>query len=162
MTRTFRYCAGVLVFANVAVIVPASAQVLSPPRTSAPLQNAPRPPDAAKKTATPSASSIAGKWSGQLTQVGSDSPYKLELAITAKGAETTYPDLDCTGKLTRVGSSKSYAFFIEVITRGSFNNGGHCPDGTITVARQGDNLALCWFGSIRDSTVVAYGTLSKK
>jgi hypothetical protein len=36
-------------------------------------------------------------------------PYKFELAISAIGAETKYPDLDCTGKLSRVGSSK-YVF----------------------------------------------------
>jgi hypothetical protein len=37
-----------------------------------------------------------------------------------------------------------------------------CPDGTVTVARQGDKLALRWFGSIQDDVVVAYGTLSRK
>jgi hypothetical protein len=45
---------------------------------------------------------------------------------------------------------------------GQAEKGGRCPDGTITVARQGDNLALSWFGSVQGTTVVAYGTLSKK
>ena len=99
---------------------------------------------------------------GELTQVGSQTPYKFEIAISAKGAEAKYPDLDCIGKLTRVGSSKTYVFFVEVITKGSADKGGRCPDGTMTVARQGDNLALGWFGSVQGTTVVAYGTLKKK
>ncbi len=145
-----------------AVAVPATAQWPSsppPPNTfSSPKNAAPSP----KKNATPSGSRIAGNWSGDLTQVGRESPYKVELSITAKGAQTKYPDLDCAGKLRRVGQSKSYVFFVEIITSGRADKGGHCPDGTITVAQQGDNLALSWFGSIQASTVVAYGTLSKK
>ena len=97
-----------------------------------------------------------------LTQVGSEKPYTFEIAIAANGAETKYPDLDCTGKLTRVGSSKSYTFFVEVITKGQADKGGRCPDGTVTVARQGNDLAVGWFGSVQDHTVVAYGTLKKK
>ena len=76
--------------------------------------------------------------------------------------ETKYPDLDCVGKLTRAGSSKSYVFFIEVITKGQAEKGGRCPDGTMTVARQGDDLSLGWFGGIQGTTVVAYGVLKKK
>jgi len=94
--------------------------------------------------------------------VGSQSPQKIELTISARGAETKYPELDCTGKLTRSGSSKSYTFFVEVITKGQVDKGGRCPDGTITVARQGDDLALSWFGSVQGNTIVAYGTLKKK
>ena len=45
---------------------------------------------------------------------------------------------------------------------GQAEKGGRCPDGTITVARQGDDLALGWFGSIHGETVVAYGSLKKK
>ena len=95
-------------------------------------------------------------------QVGSQSPYKFEISINARGAETKYPDLDCTGKLTRTGSSKSYVFFVEAITKGQADKGGRCPDGTITVTRQGDDLALGWFGSVQGTTVVAYGTLKMK
>src|SRR5262249_45658440 len=92
-------------------------------------------------------------------------PYRLpygQRAVLAWHAETTYPDLDCTGTLTRVGASKSYVFFVEIITKGAVDKGGRCPDGTITVARAGNDLALFWFGSIEANTIVAYGTLSKK
>jgi hypothetical protein len=82
--------------------------------------------------------------------------------INGNGAQTRYPDLDCTGKLTRVGASKSYAFFVETITKGQVDKGGRCPDGTITVARQGDDLSLGWFGSVQGDTIIAYGTLKKK
>ena len=115
-----------------------------------------------RKTPHAPGPAIAGNWSGQLTQINSQTPIKVELAISAKGAETKYPDIDCTGKLIRSGSSKSYVFFIEVITKGRVDKGGRCPDGTITVARQGNNLAVGWFGNIKDNLVVAYGTLAKR
>jgi hypothetical protein len=54
------------------------------------------------------------------------------------------------------------ANFVEVITQGHFDKGGRCPDGTLTVARSADKLAVGWFGSIKENTIVAYGTLSKK
>jgi hypothetical protein len=133
-------------------------------QTPGPAQGTTPPAGAAQGTKAPRAAGppIVGSWSGQLTQINSQTPIKVELAISAKGAETKYPDLDCTGKLIRSGASKSYVFFIEVITKGRVDKGGHCPDGTITVARQGDNLAMGWFGNIKDSLVVAYGTLAKK
>ena len=162
MTRAFRRCTVVLVLATVAAIAPATAQFPPAPPTFAPLRNAPPAAGTPKKKAMPPGPSIAGNWSGQLTQVDNQTPYKFELAVSAKGAETKYPDIDCTGKLTRVGSSKSYVFFIEIITKGRVEKGGRCPDGTITIARQGDSLALTWFGSIQGKTIVAYGTLSKK
>ena len=62
----------------------------------------------------------------------------------------------------RSGSSKTYTFFVEAITKGSADKGGRCPDGTMTIARQGDDLALGWFGTVQGTTVVAYGTLKKK
>lgn len=148
-----------------AATVPATAQSPFPPPPSPTFsspQNVPPPVGTAKKKATPSEPGIAGNWSGQLTQVGRETPYAVELSITSKGAETKYPDLNCVGKLRRVGRSKSYVFFVEIITTGRADKGGHCPDGTVTVARQGDSLALSWFGSFQDSTAVAYGTLSKK
>ena len=146
-------CAAALVLAMIAAIVPATAQFPAAPDDAA----------AAKgKKGAAAVSSLNGNWAGELTQVGSPTPYKFELTINAKGAETKYPDLDCTGKLTRSGSSKTYTFFVEVITKGSADKGGRCPDGTMTLARQGDNLALGWFGSVQGTTVVAYGTLKKK
>src|SRR6516165_3424494 len=149
MARGFLYCAVVLVLAMCG-IAPATAQFPPPPPLpTPPAQPVPGPPN-------------VGNWSGQLTQVGSQTPYKFELVIGPRGAETTYPDLDCTGTLTRVGASKSYVFFVEIITKGAVDKGGRCPDGTITVARAGNDLALFWFGSIEANMIVAYGTLSKK
>jgi hypothetical protein len=104
---------------------------------------------------------LNGKWKGEFTQIGSKTPYKLQLAVSPTGGETKYPDLHCGGKLIRIGASKSYAFFIEVITEGASTKGGSCPDGTITMARSGDTLALSWFGDIDGNIIIAYGTLSK-
>jgi len=159
MPKGFRYkalccCGAALVLATAAAIAPAIAQFQPAPED--------QPAAKGKKSTAAAAPSINGSWSGELTQVGSQTPYKFELAINARGAETKYPDLDCTGKLTRVGSSKSYVFFVEVITKGQAEKGGRCPDGTITVARQGNDLALGWFGNVQGTTVVAYGTLKKK
>ena len=162
MTRAFLRCTVVLVLAMAAAIAPATAQLPPPPPTFAPPANAPPRAGTSKKKPTPPGPNIAGNWSGQLTPVDNQAPYKFELAVSAKGAETKHPDLDCIGKLTRVGSSKSYIFFIEIITKGRVDKGGRCPDGTITVARQGDTLVLTWFGSIQGKPMVAYGTLSKK
>ncbi len=160
-SRNKAFYLGAAALIMVAAVAPATAQfppTPDDPQDAAPLAGTPKN----KKTAPVAGPNIAGNWSGTLTQVGSTTPYKFELAISAKGAETKYPDLDCTGKLTRVGQSKSYVFFVEVITKGQAEKGGRCPDGTITVARQGNDLAVGWFGSIQESTVVAYGTLKKK
>jgi hypothetical protein len=160
MPKGFRYCAAALVVASATAIAPATAQF--PPTPDEPPQQPPVGTPKPKK-APPAGPSIVGSWTGQLTQVGSQNPYKFEISITSRGAaDTKYPDLDCVGKLTRVGSSKSYVFFVEVITKGQADKGGRCPDGTITVARQGDDLAVGWFGSVQQATVVAYGTLKKK
>lgn len=146
-------CSAALLLATAAAVAPATAQFPAAPED--------QPAAKGKKGAAAASPSLNGNWSGELTQVGSQTPYKFELAISAKGAETKYPDLDCTGKLTRVGSSKSYVFYVEAITKGQVEKGGRCPDGTVTVARQGNDLALGWFGSVQGTTVVAYGTLKK-
>jgi hypothetical protein len=173
MTKGFPYRAVILILAIGGGIVPATAQFQWPPELSTPTQEAqpapaipkakqaPKPPSAPVAGAPVAGPSVAGNWRGELTQVGSKSPYKLELVISATAGETKYPGLDCAGKLIRVGASKSYAFFIEVITKGAANKGGRCPDGTITLARAGENLALLWFGSIDASSIIAYGTLAK-
>jgi hypothetical protein len=157
MLKGFRYCAVTLVVASIAAIAPAIAQFPPPP-------DEPQTPPVGtpKHKAAQAGPSVNGNWTGQLMQVGSSNPYKFEISITARGGETKYPELDCTGKLNRVGSSRSYVFFVEVITKGQAEKGGRCPDGTITVARQGNDLALGWFGSVQETTVVAYGTLKKK
>ena len=157
MAKPFLYAA-VLVLAVSAAIAPTTAQPPLPPPTSTP-----QPASPPKKKATPPVgTSIAGNWIGQLHQEGGTAPYTFEISITAKGAETRYPDLDCIGELTRVGQSKPYVFFFETITKGRADKGGRCPDGTITVTRQGDNLALGWFGSVQSDVIVASGTPSKK
>jgi hypothetical protein len=160
MPNAVRTCAFALMVGMVAAIAPAAAQFPAAPDDQQPLAGTPK---AKKKAAPPaSATSINGSWAGELTQVGSQSPYKVELTVNARGAETKYPDLDCTGKLTRAGSSRAYTFFIEAITKGQVDKGGRCPDGTITMARQGEDLALGWFGSVDGHTIVAFGTLKKK
>ena len=159
MPKELRYCAAAFVLL-VAATAPAAAQFSPTPdaeQTSPPVGK----PKGKKATLT-SAPSIAGSWAGTLTQVGNETPYQFEMAITANSVETKYPDLDCTGKLNRVGSFKSYVYFFEVITKGRADKGGRCPDGTITVAPQGKDLAVGWFGSVQDATVVAYGTLNRK
>ncbi len=160
MTKLSRYFAIALVAVMAAAIFPAIAQF--PPAPDEPETPAGAPKGKKEKAAPPAGPSITGHWAGELSQIGSSTPYKFEISIAANKMETKYPDLDCLGKLTRVGSSKSYVFFVEVITKGQADKGGRCPDGTLTVARQGDKLAVGWFGSIQETTVVAYGTLAKK
>jgi len=48
-----------------------------------------------------------------------------------------------------------------VITRGQRENGGRCPNGTITVARAGDNLAWSWFGTVEGDIAIAFGTAAR-
>jgi len=97
-----------------------------------------------------------------VTQVGSESKYTVVLTLGSNAGQTDYPELDCRGKLTRITVSRSYVFFVELITRGRADKGGRCPDGTIRVARAGDNLALGWFGVVHDDVIVAFGTLRRK
>ena len=152
-------------------IASASAQFQWPPDSAPPAQMDPvRPAEPSttssipqgKKLSVPAGPTAIGKWKkGELTQIGSNTPYKLQLAVSPTVGETKYPDLHCTGKLIRIGASKSYAFFIEVVTQGASTKGGNCPDGTITMARSGDKLALSWFGAVDGNMIIAYGTLSK-
>jgi hypothetical protein len=157
--KGFRYFVAAMALALIAAVVPATAQFPPVPDDG---QDPPPVGSPKGKKAPAAGPNVTGSWAGELTQIGSSNPYKFEIAITARGAETKYPDLDCVGKLTRVGSSKSYVFFVEIITKGQAEKGGRCPDGTITVARAGADLAVGWFGSIQETTVVAYGTLKKK
>jgi hypothetical protein len=73
-----------------AAIAPATAQFPRPLQFPEPPQQSPPVPSTpkGKKAPAPSGPSIADKWSGQLTQVGIQTPYKFELAISAIGAET--------------------------------------------------------------------------
>jgi hypothetical protein len=161
MTRASRFFAAAL-FACVVTAVaalPAKAQFAPEPEAKSP---PPAEHSQMKRGGSRAGPDINGTWVGELTQIGTTTPYKFEIAFTGRGMETKYPDLKCTGKLTRVGSSKSYAFFIELITQGHVDKGGRCPDGTITVARSADKLAVGWFGSVKENTIVAFGTLAKK
>lgn len=169
MIKSSLYRAAIPLLAIIEGAVPAAAQFNWPSELSTPTEDAQPAPATPKQKQSPqplvsstTGPSVAGNWKGELTQVGMKTPYKLELVINPKGGETRYPDLDCTGKLIRVGASKSYAFFVEIITKGAASKGGRCPDGTITLARAGDSLALLWFGSIDANMIIAYGTLAKK
>jgi hypothetical protein len=161
MSKLSRHFAVAMLAGITALAVPAAAQFPPAPEpTPEPKQ---QPPVGKPKAKAPRPSpSVLGKWAGEITQVGSATPYQFEISITAAGGATQYPGLECTGKLIRVGQSRSYVFFIEVITKGQADKGGRCPDGTITVARAGDKLAFGWFGSVQETTVVAYGTLTKQ
>ncbi len=162
MTRASRFFAAALFAcaATAVVALPAMAQFAPEPETKSPPPPAEHPK--MKRGGSRSGPDINGTWIGELTQIGTSTPYKFEISFTGRGMETKYPDLKCAGKLTRVGSSRSYAFFIELITQGHVDKGGRCPDGTITVARSGDKLAVGWFGSVKENTIVAFGTLTKK
>jgi hypothetical protein len=159
MGKTLHLLNTACVVVLIAAIAPAMAQFPPGPDDS---QDSSAASPKSKKVAATNGPNIGGSWIGQVTQIGSETPYKLELKVNAAGGETRYPDLDCTGKLTRVGASKSYVFFVEVITKGATEKGGRCPDGTMTIARQGDGIAVGWFGAFESNTIVAYGTLKKK
>jgi hypothetical protein len=146
---------------------PPATRTQRPPPPPPADQDEVAPPPAAKPAPAPTARpgagpAIAGTWSGPVTQVGSDSKYSVVMSLTATGGQSSYPELNCIGKLTRIGASRSYVFFIEVIVQGGRDKGGRCPDGTITVARSGDNLVWGWFGSVDGDIAVAYGTLAHK
>jgi len=166
--------------AAVAVPIVAAAQQLPPaqpfpgPAQPFPPPAAQQPPPAAQpgapaQRAAPGARpaaagglNVAGTWSGPVSQVGSQTKYSVVITLAGTTGETDYPELNCGGKLTRMGASRSYAFYIEVITRGQRDKGGRCPNGSITVARVGDNLGWEWFGSVDGEVFVAYGTLARK
>jgi hypothetical protein len=101
---------------------------------------------------------LTGTWRSQ----GGDSSYDVVLTFSGNDAQTQYPELNCTGKLTRLWASDKYAFYAESITEGRADKGGKCSDGTITVARVGDRLALGWFGVVDDIPSTAHGLLIKQ
>jgi hypothetical protein len=171
MTKASRVWIAALAAAIATPIVTANAQFPPAPEPQFPEQLVDEPPAQGQpkgkgKAAAPKAASggpaVAGTWSGNVTQLGSESAYPFSITITAAGGETSYSGLQCKGKLTRIGSSRSYVFFIEVISEGRADKGGRCPDGTITVGRAGNQLALGWFGAIQNQAVIAQGLLDKK
>ena len=162
MIRSTRIWAAALSLTIALPVAAALAQTALDPNSDVePPAAAPRA--TARKPAAPARpTSINGTWTGQVSQVGSQSEYSVVLTISDKGAQTEYPELECTGRLTRVGASKSYTFYAETITKGQANKGGRCVDGTITVSRGGDNLGFGWFGVAEGTAVIAHSTLSKK
>ena len=162
MIRSTRIWAAALSLTIALPVAAALAQTALDPNSDVePPAAAPRA--TARKPAAPARpTSINGTWTGQVSQVGSQSEYSVVLTISDKGAQTEYPELECTGRLTRVGASKSYTFYAETITKGQANKGGRCVDGTITVSRAGDNLGFGWFGVAEGTAVIAHSTLSKK
>jgi hypothetical protein len=107
-------------------------------------------------------SSLAGTWTGTVAQNEGSSGYTVVMTITAAGATTEYPQLDCGGSLQRVGSSGGYIFFTETITRGRHDKGGRCIDGTVTIAPAQDKLAWGWFGTFQGKALNAYAVLSRR
>ena len=108
------------------------------------------------------AKTIVGSWTGTAAQNVGKSNYTVVMTITATGAETNYPELNCGGKLKRVGSSGGYVFFLETITRGGKSTGGSCINGAVTVTLEGTNLAWGWVGSDGGQVYVAWSNLVRK
>jgi hypothetical protein len=107
-------------------------------------------------------SSVAGVWSGTVVQNEGSSGYAVVMTITASGATTDYPQLNCAGALKRVASSAGYIFFTETITRGRHDKGGRCIDGTVTISLAQGKLAWGWFGAFQGKALNAYALLSRK
>jgi len=105
-----------------------------------------------------------GSWTGSIEQVGRGSPYPIEITLTAKGGETSYPGQNCVGKLVRVAASGDYAFFLETITSGKLDPAtkAGCLDGSLTLHKGSDDLVMTWMTGYNDKAVVAYGSLQPK
>src|SRR5262249_28244868 len=86
MNKGVLCCAVALVLA-ICGIAPATPQFPPPPPLpTPPAEVQPSPaPSKGKKAPGPANSSIVGNWSGQLTQIGSQTPYKFELVIGPEG-----------------------------------------------------------------------------
>ena len=85
----------------------------------------------------------------------SEARFVSETGVAAEIAALVEPTLNEMGfRIVRVTISGRNGTTVQIMSER--------PDGTMTVARQGDNLALGWFGSVQGTTVVAYGTLKKK
>ena len=83
---------------------------------------------------------------------------QVRVSISAKGAETNIR--------TSIAPASSPGWAIQVLRvlrrghhQGPGREGWALPGRHDHVARQGDDLVLGWFGSIQETTVVAYGTL---
>src|SRR5262249_45041624 len=107
------YGVGALV-ATAALAGPAEAfSTTSTPSTAA--ATAPRSPTTVSTKVATTPTSVAGTWTGRVTETGRASPFAITLTVDAKGGSgtTDYPDQSCSGKLTRVGTSANYVFYSE-------------------------------------------------
>src|SRR5215469_18496823 len=86
MNKGFLYCAVALVL-SICGIAPATAQFPPPPPLPTPPAEAqPSPaPSKGKKAPGPANSSIVGNWSGQLTQIGSQTPISSSSSLAPEG-----------------------------------------------------------------------------
>jgi hypothetical protein len=168
MTKGFLYRT-VILLAIGEWIVPATAQFRWPPELSTPTQEAQPAPAIPKGKQAPKPSnssvagpSVAGNWTGELTQVGSKAPYKLDLVISPMEERRNIPTLIAPESSSASGHRNPMPSLLKSSPKARPKRGGRCPDGTITLTRAGDNLALLWFGNIDAATIIAYGTLAKK
>jgi hypothetical protein len=150
-SSAFRTWAATMIAVTTASIITAETQNAPPAKDGAPLGPSVPLPEA-----------IAGSWSGEVVQVQRTIEYIVSVEVTARGAQTNYPGLDCGGKLSRVGVLAEYIFYVETITRGPAHDDGLCASGTITMARAGDKLAWAWFGLVKGDIVTAYGLLTRQ
>jgi hypothetical protein len=119
---------------------------------------------AAKPAAKPAAQPWAGVWTGTVQQVGRAQSYPIQITLTAKGGETSYPGQNCAGKLAKLGASGDYATFVETIDTGKFDPGtkAGCLDGSLTLQRSADGVVMSWMTGYGGKAIVAYGTLMPK
>jgi len=120
----------------------------------------PKPKPASKPAAEP----WVGAWTGTVQQVGRAQSYPIEITLTAKGGETSYPGQNCAGKLAKLGSNNDYAVFIETITSGKLDPAtkAGCLDGSLTIERGADGVVMSWMTGYGGKAIVAYGSLTPK
>jgi hypothetical protein len=118
----------------------------------------------AKPAPKPAAQPWVGTWTGNVQQVGRAQGYPIEITLTAKGGETSYPGQNCSGKLVKLGSNADYAAFVETITSGKFDPGtkAGCLDGSLTIERGADGVVMSWVTGYGGKAIVAYGALMPK
>jgi hypothetical protein len=133
---------------------------VTPTPDTAAVKPKPKPKAAAKPAAQP----WVGAWTGTVQQVGRAQGYPIEITLTAKGGDTSYPGQNCAGKLTKLGADNDYAAFVETITTGKFDPGtkAGCLDGSLTLQRSADGVVMTWMTGYSGKAIVAYGALVAK
>ena len=134
-----------------------AAATTAPATTAAPAKT--KAPKIVKPVVVPD---FVGSWAGPVIQGGHASPYTVDVTLSSKGGQTTYPDQHCTGKLARIAVSGGYAYYTETITTGKFDPAtkGGCLDGSLTLEKDGTNLVMAWMTSHDGKAIVAYGSLA--